>query len=189
MKPLFIAEVKTQSPFGFNSEHSWGELLALAVEHGDMVAVHTDERWGGSFTHLIRASRAVHRERKLLLAKGIHESDEEIRKALDFGADLVLVVGRIPSPELAPVCIWEPSVDSTIDEYDALKIMWNQRDLNTGKRRRETFREARDAHWGWLCQASFIKTFDDVSPRADAFIVGEHLSSFIASRSFVGALQ
>lgn len=188
MTPLFIAEVKTESPFGFKSERSWNDLLDVAVEHGDMIAVHTDERWGGSFAQLYAAAERLRRididdRRPLLLAKGIHAHDSEVRMALNCGADLVLVVDRQPPRELAPACIWEPTYFSTMMAGKSLdqRIMWNQRDLATGEPRGSmySFGDIRRAHLGWLAQASFIKTPDDVHPDADAFIVGEHLLTFV----------
>ena len=50
-----IAEVKTQSPFGFRSQKSWDELFVIADSVGDMLSVHTDPRWGGSFDLIRRA--------------------------------------------------------------------------------------------------------------------------------------
>lgn len=185
MKPLFIAEVKTRSPFGFRSEHSWEDLFEIAAEHGDAVAVHTENRWGGDFDR-VREAREKLPRRRLVIAKGIHASDEAIRIALFHGADLVTVVGRLPPRELAPVCIWEPSSFSemlnVLEENPGLKTMWNERDLATGLRRtgfpEDNIVEARNWTDAWLCQASFIETPEDVHPGVDAFIVGEHLPTF-----------
>lgn len=188
MTPLFIAEVKTESPFGFKSERNWADLLDLAIEHADIVAVHTDERWGGSFGQLAAAAEQIRRirideRRPLLLAKGIHEHDSEVRMALNCGADLVLVVGRQPPRELVPACIWEPANGrALLDLQDpTMKVMWNARDLETGAPIPSALgpQWAREMHRGWLCQASFIRTPDDVNPLVNAFIVGEHLPTFV----------
>lgn len=184
-KPLFIAEVKTRSPFGFESKVAHDDLLELAIECGDMVAIHTDERWGGWFGAIAAAKnmmRSWQRE-KIIIAKGIHAKNEEIEQALALGASLVLVVGRRPPAHLAPVCIWEPSMlaDITRASDHTQKIMWNARDLGTGEPKREEFDTARWLHKGWMCQASFIATLEDVHPKADAFIVGEHLPTFVES--------
>lgn len=180
--PLFIAEVKTKSPFGFESEHSWEDLFEIAAKHGDAVAIHTSHRWGGSFA-AVQAAREKLLRRKLVVAKGIHPYDEEIRIALYRGADLVTVVGRMPPRELAPVCIWEPkNLPDLMCRSTSLKVMWNQRDLQTGDPHPQVFAEARDVHRGWLCQASYIKTPEDVNLLADAFIVGEHLPTFVGAR-------
>lgn len=183
LKPLFIAEVKTRSPFGFESEHPWKKLLDIAVQHGDMVAAHVDPRWGGDNDKLKQASDLAHKSGKLCLAKGYHPRDIDILNSLYHGADLVLVVGRIPPPELAPVCIYEPTHLHELKNIPpGLKLMWNERNLQTGRPRipdRLIFPDIRNAYEGWLCQASFIKTLEDVHPKADAFIVGEHLPSFV----------
>lgn len=183
--PVFIGEVKTESPFGFRSPYSWDELLAKAIVHADWIAVHTNERWGGRWDLLERAadiSRDVS-PRPLLLAKGPHTTDTEVYRALDAGADLVLVVGEQPSAELAPVCIWEPdrAHDLMVADRHDLKVMWNYRDLRDGSRIPEALDLgwARTQHKGWLCQASFICSPGDVHLAADAFIVGEHLPEFI----------
>jgi hypothetical protein len=187
MTPLFIAEVKVASPFGFESEHSWDDLFDLACEHGDAVAVHTDTRWGGGFSDISAAKNRIasYRLNKLIVAKGIHAKDSEIALALACGANLVTVVGRVPPPHLAPVCIYEPR---TFDEYvrsgadrQRRNMMWNERDLETGWHREEEedFGVVRSFHPGWLCQASFIEHPDQVDPHADAFIVGEHLPTFV----------
>lgn len=183
VKPLFIAEVKTRSPFGFESDLSHDELFDIALQHGDMVAVHTDERWGGWFGAIVAAKNMMryhHRER-IIVAKGIHAKDSEIELALACGANLVTVVGRRPPAHLAPVCIWEPhDLHAIAYESDhTQKIMWNARDLTTGEPKQESFDTVRWAHKGWMVQASFIATPEDVHPKANAFIVGEHLPTFV----------
>lgn len=175
-----IAEVKTHSPFGWKSSESWDELFELANAVGDMLSIHTDKRWGGSF-NLVREARK--RTNKPILAKGIHASDEDIDAALSAGADYVLVVGRMPNKH-QDVCLIEPY---TINELSAvpsvLKAIWNSRDLKTGGLKQDTFSEARNVFTGWLCQASNIQTISDVDPSADAVLVGTHLKSFADSLS------
>ncbi|MBI3259427.1 MAG: hypothetical protein HYZ54_08155, partial [Ignavibacteriae bacterium] len=92
-KVQIIAEVKIQSPFGFKSDKSWGELFQVANTIGDIISIHTDSRWGGSFELLKRARLLT---TKPILAKGIHSTDDDIEKAVAYGADWVLVAGRIP---------------------------------------------------------------------------------------------
>jgi indole-3-glycerol phosphate synthase len=173
-----IAEVKTQSPFGFKAEKSWGELFAVANEVGDIISIHTDSRWGGSFD-LIKKARSL--TKKPILAKGIHSSDEDIQQAIDCGADYVLVVGRIPSIH-QDKCLVEPL---TLDELrkipDNIKVVWNSRDLSDGGVKKETFAHARKIFRGWLCQASNIKGVADIDATADAVIVGSHLIEFAES--------
>jgi indole-3-glycerol phosphate synthase len=173
--PTFIAEVKTASPFGWRSEKSWGELFEIANQYGDWISVHTDPRWDGSFELVAKARKLTD---KPILAKGIHADDADIRKALDAGADWLLVVGR--APEVHPEqCLIEVI---TVADFQTLpagtKAVWNSRDLATGGPKSETFADARAAWDGWLCQASNIRTPDDVASGADAILVGTHLPEF-----------
>lgn len=173
-----IAEVKTESPFGFKSDKTWEELFAIANEIGDILSIHTDPRWGGSYD-LIRKAKAL--TSKPILAKGIHLTDEDINKAVEAGADYVLVVGRIPAVHQEK-CLIEPL---TLEELKtiprSLKVVWNSRDLSTGGIKSETFEEAREMFKGWLCQASNISTVADVKEGADAVLVGTHIVEFSES--------
>lgn len=80
----------------------------------------------------------------------------------------------------ADKCLIEPL---TLDQLSYIcnkccKVVWNNRDLNTGERKTNVFEEARKIFSGWLCQASFIKSMDDVNKKADAILVGSHLKQF-----------
>ncbi len=180
-KPIdcqLIAEVKTRSPFGYKSSKSWDELFYVASHYGDIISVHTDIRWGGSL-QLIRKARQL--TNKPILAKGIHTKDSEIIKALDCGANIVLVVGRIPKKHINK-CLIEPnSINELLTLPINTKAVWNQRDLRTGKPKKETYSQARQAWSGWLCQASLVETVNDIQPGADAILVGTHLEKFVAS--------
>ena len=173
-----IAEAKTHSPFGWQSDKSWSELFAMANEVGDIISIHTDPRWQGSFD-LVRKARSL--TTKPILAKGIHASDDDIKQALVAGADHVLVVGRIPAIHLDK-CLIEPY---TIAELTRLpgqcRAVWNSRDLATGGIKKEQFEEARRIFSGWLCQASNIKDIKDVHEGADAALVGTHLVEYAES--------
>jgi len=174
-----IVEVKTHSPFaGFISDKSWDELFDIANHVGDIISIHTDPRWDGSFD-LVKKAKSY--TGKPILAKGIHSTDEEIQQAIEAGADYVLVVGRIPSIH-AEKCLIEPL---TLDELKTIpasfKVVWNSRDLSNGGLKKETFEEARAVFSGWLCQASNIKTVQDVKKGADAVLVGTHLLEFAGS--------
>lgn len=177
VRPLVIAEVKTESPFGFKSPHGWRTLLQDAVDVGDVVSIHVDPEWGGSLDLLHEARGKTDLP---ILAKGFHRTDDEIYESLGAGAQLVLVVGRIPWWKLLPFCLVEPL---TIADAKSLpkdtRIVWNQRNVFTGEPKAETFEEARAAldHL-WMCQASFVKTIDDVSVHASAVLVGQHLPEF-----------
>lgn len=143
-----------------------------------MISIHTDERWGGSL-HLVQKARTL--TAKPILAKGIHATDEDIKNALDAGADYVLVVGRVPSMHREK-CLIEPL---TLAELATLphdiKVVWNSRDLSHGGLKEETFEDARKLFPGWLCQASNIKNVGDIRDDANAVLVGAHLTEFAQS--------
>lgn len=172
---LIIAEVKTQSPFSFKSTKTWDELFTIANAKGDILSIHTDPRWGGDFSLITKAKNLTS---KPILAKGIHETDEDIQKAIDAGADFVLVVGRIPKIHLDR-CLIEPNTLEELSKIPtSVKAVWNSRDLQTGGLKTETFAQARAMFTGWLCQASNIRTEADIQQGADAVLVGTHLESF-----------
>ncbi len=173
-----IAEVKTKSPFGWKSKHDWEELFELANRVGDTISIHTDPRWGGSFDFVKKAKSMTD---KPILAKGIHASDEDIEKAVEAGADWVLVVGRIPKVH-QDKCMFEPN---TLNEIflapKGMRVVWNSRDLNTGGFKKETFEEARSKWDGWLCQASNLHSIHDIKDGASAVLIGANLEEFIES--------
>lgn len=177
-RPPIIAEVKTKSPFGFKSDRTWDEIFTLANSVGEIISIHTDPRWGGSFDLIKKARRLTD---KPILAKGIHATDEEIERAVLAGAHYVLVVGRIPLVH-ADKCLIEPL---TLAELAAIpentKVVWNSRDLSNGGLKVETFEQARALFKGWICQASKIKTIADIKDGADAVLVGTHLMEFAES--------
>jgi indole-3-glycerol phosphate synthase len=180
MKRLWnlIAEVKTQSPFGFESTKSWDELFAVANKYGDVISIHTDPRWGGSFDMLRKARELT---TKPILAKGIHATDEDIIRAISAGADYVLVVGRVPKAFIEK-CWLEPNYLAELAAYPKYtRVVWNQRDLKTGKLKRETFAQARVKWPDWLCQASMLRTVADVDTSASAVLVGTYLEDFVNS--------
>ncbi len=186
-QPIFVAEVKTQSPFGFKSKYEHSALLDYAIRFGDMISIHTDERWGGNFRQ-IRYCAAV--TKKPILAKGIHATDDEIQQALDCGADRVLVVGRIPADKYLDKIWYEPStLQDLLAAPRDLKLVWNRRDLTTGSLKPMylhntiyTDHMVINCWDGWICQASYIERPTDVIAGANAFIVGQHLPEFIAKR-------
>ncbi len=173
-----FAEVKTLSPFGWKSDLNWDELFAIAAEIGDCISIHTDLRWGGSFDLLHRARSMT---TKPILAKGIHDHDDLIRRAIDLGADFALCVGRIPGIHREK-CLLEPyNLDGLRQFDDCDKVVWNTRDLISGRSKTETFVQARAAFKGWLCQASNIKVVADVEPYANAVLIGTNLMEFAGS--------
>ena len=178
---MLIAEVKTQSPWGYSSELSWMELFKIAEKAGQMIAVHTDPRWGGSLD-LVRKARGL--TEKPILAKGVHRTDEELLAAFDAGADLALVVGRVPPLRLLARCLVEPSSITQLKELPRFaRAVWNMRDVRDGEARAlESFGYARKGWGGWLCQASYVRSIYDIQPGADAVLVGEHLVSYVNDR-------
>lgn len=169
-----IAEVKTKSPFGWQSADNWDDLFKIANKVGDILSIHTDSRWGGSFDLIKKAKQLTD---KPILAKGIHAEDKDIELAIAAGADYVLVVGRIPKVH-QDKCLIEPY---TLDELSNLpkgtKAVWNSRDLSTGGLKSETFEQARELYKGWLCQASNIQNLEDIDSSANAVLIGTHLKS------------
>ena len=191
--PIFIAEVKTESPYGYRSQRGWSSLLEIAAEHGDWVSVHTDVRWGGSWDVLWAARQST---KKPILAKGIHSLDSEIEKAFDLGADYVLCVGRVPqrmregrSAEWFDRVIVEPAfyLRNALDARDysryASKLCYNSRNITNGDcvgTPSSGMVRAIDKDPDlWLCQASGIRSVDQIYSGYDAFIVGEHLEEFV----------
>jgi len=173
-----IAEVKTKSPFGYKSSKSWGYLFDLANRYGDIISIHPDSRWGGSFDYISKARELT---TKQILAKGIHRNDYEVERAIEYGADLVLVVGRIPEI-YQNRCLIEPrSLGDLKNIPPEFKVVWNSRDLETGGLKKETFEEARKIWSGWLCQASNISATGDIKNGADAVLVGSKLEEFCDS--------
>jgi indole-3-glycerol phosphate synthase len=174
-RPLIIAEVKTHSPFGWKSDKTWDELFQTANKRGDIISIHTDPRWHGS-VDLIRKAKSL--TKKPILAKGIHENDTLIQQAIDAGADWVLVVGRIPKIHIEK-CLIEPlTLEELCTIPESLRVVWNSRDLSDGGFKKETFADARKIFKGWLCQASNIKTINDIEEGADAVLVGTNLLEF-----------
>lgn len=186
MKPTFIAEVKTKSPFGYQAAHEWEELFDMANEHGDWISVHTNPLWGGSFELLAQARSKT---MKPILAKGIHGDDTDITRAFDAGANYVLVLGRVPTgfANNQDKLLIEPLSFAQYLTWDKLtpdkqlpKVVFNRRNLSTGQLKTEDYTYWRNTT-GWLCQASRIRHIEDVKKDADAFIVGTNLPYFIKS--------
>lgn len=173
---VFIAEIKTQSPFGFKSPYCFSELKDMAVQHGHWISVHTNALWGGDFDSLAFVRRCTG---KPILAKGIHATDDDIQRALDHGANYVLVVDRIPKDKYLPHCLLEMNGKGWLPPE--CKFVCNARNLCTGELNTrydiELSRFITAGHW--VCQASGITHPNSVDPAVDAFIVGENLPYFI----------
>jgi len=185
MSQIFIAEVKTQSPFGYRSEHSFIELLETADKFGDWVSIHDNALWGGDLEAITFARRYTSRP---ILAKGFHATDDSITSAIRHGANYVLVVDRIPHPQLWSKCLFEwncfahfkQAQDQEDDRFDKQKFVCNSRNLRTGKPKQDNELPNYLNEKVWVCQASGIRTPADVNPLANAFIVGEHLMEYVS---------
>jgi hypothetical protein len=173
MDKLFIAEIKTESPYGYKSDKGWEELFDIAEEIGDVVAVHTNYLWGGSFDLLRYVCK---HSSKPVLAKGIHVHEFDYRRCFTLGADLVLSVGL---PVFAPEIIFEPlEIGQLRDIPKGQKVMWNSRDLLTGGPKDITFHEVRRRFGGYLIQASYLEYPHQIDEDANGYIVGQHLENF-----------
>jgi len=190
MKPIFIAEIKTKSPHGFKSDHTFIELMELAITYGDWISVHTNALWGGDFESISFVRKYTD---KPILAKGLHTTDNDIERALDHGADYVLLVDPIHFPGfgqrqwLFNKCLYEINdidfIKKEVPLYHELKnqkFVYNSRDLRTGEPKKSNKIDVFFDAGLWTCQASNIRVLSDVNPRVNAFIVGEHLPDFCA---------
>lgn len=187
-----IAEVKPCSPSGWKSQYNWDKLFEMAEGHPavDMISIHTSPRWEGS---LDLVTRARNRTSKPILAKGIHANDDDLKSALDAGASLALVVGRVPKNYWPECIIIEPLTLNGLAQIPSeYNTQWNARDLVGLFRKlaglparevsRPSFAEARRVRpHGWMCQASHLRTKADIQFSADAVLVGTHLPEFLAS--------
>ena len=165
---IIVAEIKPSSPFGFTNTLSPKDQLRRCESVGDIIGVHTNELWGGSWGWFEEVRKLTW---KPILAKGFHDTIEDVRRAVGCGATYVLTVGWWPSD----VRCWHEC--ESLDELratDATRAVWNARDPRTGLARKETIAEARSAREGWLCQASRIGSPGDVGG-VQAVILGEAL--------------
>lgn len=194
-KKIFIAEIKTKSPYGFQSPHSFIKLMETAIEYGDWISVHDNALWGGDSETI---SFVRQNTNKPILAKGIHYTNERIIEAIDAGADYVLSAGRVAGSaedigERQKVKLRNSDYKKIIYELDYEKVLslvnfssyWkeskyvcNSRDLSTGKFKEKNEIEDFVKLGTWVCQASGIKSKNDVNSNVDAFIVGENLLEF-----------
>ena len=195
-KPIFIAEIKTKSPYGFNSNIPFISLMETAITFGDWISVHTNALWGGDFETLAFVRKNT---KKPILAKGLFTSNYDILKAFEFGANYVLVVDRQPGSaegKNEPVGLLDKCQSNIIREIPFQRVkdhinfssVWkdkkyccNSRNLSTGELKNTNGFDELEGFLKlgvWVCQASNIKTSEDVNPKVNAFIVGTHLVEF-----------
>lgn len=185
VKPIFIAEIKPVSPFGYHSPYPFNRLMDYALEYGDWISVHDNALWGGDYNTISFVRKYTD---KPILAKGIHSTDGDIQRAIDHGANYVLVVDRIPHIDYCNQTLFEFNSfdhantrnipDSIPQKIKSSKYVCNRRDLRTGKKKEVDELELYLKAGVWVCQASGIKTPDDVNPNVNAFIVGTNLVEF-----------
>jgi len=185
----FIAEIKTQSPFGYKSTHNFNQLMDVALECGDWISVHTCAMWGGDYQTLSYVRKYTD---KPIVAKGIHGTDDDIARAFDHGANYVLVVNRYSYKYLSNFDVSDKilnelttfeslqnfNISGSFFDYRNNNYVWNSRDLRTGNVQECRIKELKDLQLKTVVQASNIKSIDDVHANADAFIVGTHLVDF-----------
>ncbi len=176
-KPLIVAEIKDYSPYGWRSGITPSRQLDICEAVGDIISVHTNELWGGSFDHLARV-RA--RTNKPILAKGFHDTIHDVRRAFEAGADYCLTVGWHPGGE--PRCWHEPETRNQLINSLAPWVVLNSRDPRTGERRTgfpdiaaDRVVESVDRIGRKVCQASHIRSPQDVVYGVDAILIGEGL--------------
>ena len=188
IKPIFIAEIKTQSPFGYKSEHSFVSLMECAIKNGDWISVHTNALWGGDYDAISFVKKNTN---KPILAKGIHGTNDDVNRAFDHGADYVLVVDRYP--ESTTNSLTEDRKARILHEMNfsnvkrnvefsshwaGVKYVCNSRDLRNGHPKMKSELDDFIKLGVWTCQASGIISRRDVNPNVQAFIVGENLIDF-----------
>ncbi len=186
-RPLIIAEIKHCSPYGYKNPLSSNDQLEICEKVGDIISVHTNELWGGSFDWLRAVCKIA---TKPVLAKGFHNTIHDVRRARDCGATAVLTVGWHPGDGTAfgPHCWHEVENLSQLLNTEASWVVWNARDPRTGERRQDNHKVAGYQAYemgyarefrptGRICQASMIRGPEDVHPSANAILIGEGLYS------------
>jgi len=183
----FVAEVKLKSPFGFESDHNWDELTALARLVGDIVSVHIDARWGGEMDNINKMKHILGETKfaQPILAKGLINNADDVHDCLQRGASYVLVTNPDLLDQFEPgICWYElPYNKETIRQVKFKRehvYVYNARNIETGERAENNWDYVRSLHRGTLVQASFIREVDDIKRNADIIIVGEHLPDLVA---------
>jgi hypothetical protein len=173
--PTVVAELKTRSPYGWFNPHSLELSLQRCHRVGDILSVHTDPLWGGSFHHL----QVMVRQTKLpVLAKGFHPTVAHVARAFEAGATYCLTVGWWPGGELGKRCWHECETLEELSLSPAHYRVWNRRNPRTGEtrpQRPDEVAHAQAAGGQWLCLASKIRGPEDVNVPCQAVLIGEGL--------------
>jgi len=178
-RPLVVAEIKQRSPFdGWVNPLRWREQLEICESVANVISVHTNPLWGGSWRHL----EAVANTTSLpVLAKGFHDTVFDVQRALDCGADCVLTVGWDGGPLLRHCWFEVESRDQLINADETNWIVLNSRNPRTGEpQKNPALQPSRaiksvDKLGHHICQASNIRGPGDVVPGMDAILIGEGL--------------
>lgn len=159
--------------------------MDYSISYGDWISVHTNALWGGDFDSLSFVRRNTN---KPILAKGLHTTDDDIQRALDHGADYVLVVDRVPNPSRVDwnKCLFEIHNTNLLDgnlkvypDFVKQQFVCNSRNLHNGLPKKQWELDNYLDRKLWTCQASGITCPLDVNPNVNAFIVGERLIDFV----------
>ena len=178
--PLIVAEVKDRTPFDPNYKVPDRYVqLKICEEVGDIISIHTNPLWGGSYEWLAEVCKRV---KKPVLAKGFHSTVSEVDRAIECGATYVLTVDYFPGEGYENICWHECGSLHQLAISDASYRVWNSRDPHTGKPKNipETeivkanrwHKENRD---GWLCRASNITEPEDVNFECSALLISRGL--------------
>jgi hypothetical protein len=189
-----VAEVKIKSPTNSNITGDFRQQLKIAQEIADAYSIHTMAKFGGSLERISEARETLGHG-AIIVAKGMHPYEEDVEKGIKAGATNVLVVLHNRGlPKVYQERCWiEPlnlaQLRNIPDVYPV--VVWNERDIveslahgreiwkrdTTG----ETFEQARRLWGGKLCQASGLRTVNDIKPGADYVLVGSYLKEFADS--------
>ena len=174
------------------------KLLTAILPFVDIVSIHTDALWGGSYQWLEQASKEAKKHKVQVLAKGFGCSIPHIHRAYASGADFLMSVGWHPNDRYKDVDnhakirkgetdmshVWhEPDTYTCLQHSPAKTVIINKRDVRYGNDR------TNEDHHGWLdyalgtmrsftqvIQASGISSVKDVHPDVHAVIIGSALT-------------
>ncbi len=174
-----IGEIKPASPYEprfATAQEKYKEnfdLLHSIAPHVDILSIHTDPLWWGSYDWL-REAKAIVGDKKVL-AKGFHPSMPHVEECRRCGADYVLTFGWHPGQD-HQYC-WHEMRKNENSESSVL--VFNSRNPRTGELRNNHYREIEWFNTNHpelqLVQASNIKTVDDIHSDVQYVLIGTAL--------------
>lgn len=183
--PLVVAEVKDRTPF--NATYSAPDRyvqLRICEDVGDIISIHTNPLWGGSWEWLTEVCMLT---TKPVLAKGFHDTVVDVQRALDCGATHVLTVGWDGGPHWERCWMeCENLAQLRLQRRAGHRCVWNARDPRTGATRDTPWTGGWDSVMAcngdrrrdpWICQASHIRGPQHVVPGVSAILIGTGLYS------------